>query len=145
MRRIARTAVWTVFVVGATLVASAVVTGGVSRPLRYELPAGYGVWILVQYADPRCGPLLADGLSEVLVVADTGRACTSSPPRTGLHDVEYTMRTAEGVRHIDPSVVTLKSLTAACSREQFYVRRSEQQSIPPIPDDWTFCKGFPAP
>src|SRR5438034_1866882 len=133
---------WTIFVIVATLLAAAIATGGISRPLRYELPDGYRGWVLIQWFDARCASLRGDGLGEVLVVPDGGRACTSSAPRQGLHSVEYSVRTPTGGQSLDPSQITIKSLTDACFREQFYVRDLGQESIPPPPADWSFCQGF---
>src|SRR5438552_2691558 len=93
---------WTIFVIVATLLAAAIATGGISRPLRYELPDGYRGWVLIQWFDARCASLRGDGLGEVLVVPDGGRACTSSAPRQGLHSVEYSVRTPTGGAVIGP-------------------------------------------
>lgn len=134
---------WTAFVIVAALLAAAVVTGGISRPLRYELPIEYRGWVLIQYMDTTCPALRPDGLGEVLVVDDGGRACTSSAPREGIHAVTYSMRVPSSPAHeLDPSQITVKSLTTACFRESFFVRNPGQESIPPIPADWNFCQGL---
>ena len=98
--------------------------------------------MLIQWFDGRCRALRGDGLDEVLVVPDGGRARASAAPREGLHPVDYSVRTPTGRRQLDRSEITIKSLTNACFREQFYVRDAGQDSIPPPPPDSSLCQGF---
>jgi hypothetical protein len=132
---------------GALIIAVALISGciaaggGISRPLRYELPEHYQGWVLIQYSSPGCEPMTANGLGEIIIVPDGGRACTSSPPRVGWHPVEYANRSPNGSRVLDDTRITVKSSQPACSREEFYVREPGQDSIPPEPADWGFCAG----
>jgi hypothetical protein len=59
-------------------VAVAALTGHISRPERWVIPAGYQGWIVVKYNDPTCLPTPNDGLYRVFRVSSDGRVCTSS-------------------------------------------------------------------
>lgn len=140
MRRVALFISWTLLVVVLTSVTvTALNSGGIARPLRYEIPEGYHGWVLVQFADPSCPDLRADGLFEVLTVGGDGRACTSAALQTGWRLVEYVATGATASARLDTSLITIKSTQPPCGREQFYVRASGQTSIPPEPADWRFC------
>lgn len=145
MRRVLLTLV-AALLVGTVLIVGCVAGGRISRPLRYELPNQYEGWVLIQYSSPNCEPMKPDGLGEVLLVPEGGRACTSSAPRAGWHSVQYSARTADGFRSLDVTLITVKSSQPRCFREEFYVRKPDQDSIPPEPPDWGFCEGSrPAP
>jgi hypothetical protein len=133
----------TVLVCLVALLALSIATAGISAPLRYELPDGYRGWVLIQYKDSSCSPLVRDGISEVLVVPESGRACTSAAPREGWHIAEYKVRSATGPRSLDESQITIHSTSPLCSREQFYVRNIGQESIPPEPPDWGCFRASP--
>jgi hypothetical protein len=141
VRRLTLVTTTTLLAVLVVVLGMCVSAGGVSRPLRYELSDDYLGWVLIQYADPKCPALIGDGLGERIVVGVDGRACTSSPVRTGWHAATYVTRTASGLLELSPSLVTVHSYQLACSREQFFVRRAGQESIPPEPADWGFCGG----
>lgn len=133
----------TVLLVLAALLVLAIATDGISAPLRYELPDGYHGWVLIQYMEPACPPLVRDGIGEVLVVPEGGRACTSSPPREGWHIAEYKVRSVAGLQSLDQSQLSIHSTSPSCFREQFYIRNIGQESIPPEPPDWGCFKALP--
>ena len=62
-----------------------------SRPIRYEIPAEYKGWILVQYGNPTCAPLRSQGVFRSVLVPLPGRVCTSDhhPDRWTLYKFEY--------------------------------------------------------
>jgi hypothetical protein len=125
------------------LLVLAIATAGISAPLRYELPDGFRGWVLIQYMDSSCPPLVRDGIGDVVLVPESGRACTSSAPREGWHIAEYEVRNAAGPRSLDESQITIHSTSPVCFREQFYVRNIGQESIPPEPPDWGCFRTLP--
>jgi hypothetical protein len=60
-----------------------ILTGILGRPLRYEIPEGFGGWATVTYGNPSCVQLDVKGLFLVVRIDSTGRACTSSPMPSG--------------------------------------------------------------
>lgn len=59
------------------------VTGNFGRPERYEITAPYQGWATVTYAKPGCEFLPTDGWFLVVIVDQSGKACTSSPMPRG--------------------------------------------------------------
>ena len=80
-----------------------VFTGTVTRPVVWEFPHGYRGWVTVEYEQPSCPPLSSDGIRMVVVVAPTGRACTSSPIQDGWHLTRYEYVLPNGRRQVIPS------------------------------------------
>ena len=72
--------------------------GGLGRPLRYELPAGYRGWVVIQYEDPACPPLQSKGIYLVIPIPPSGRACTSSPIPLGWRYTRYEYVSPDGTR-----------------------------------------------
>lgn len=72
-----------VVVLAIVLVIVGVLSGELGRPVRWEIPAGYRGWIVVQFEEPTCPPLRSGWMYLVIVVTPSGRACTSSPVLLG--------------------------------------------------------------
>ena len=51
---------------------------GVGRPVRYELPAGYQGWAVIEYDNASCAPLRSEGIFLVVAIPPSGFECTSS-------------------------------------------------------------------
>ena len=67
-------------------------------PERWEIPDGYRGWVALTIENPDCPPLPRRGWTWVIVVGQDGRACTSSGPVRGFHDITYVYVAADGRR-----------------------------------------------
>ena len=63
----------------------------IGLPYRYEIPAEYKGWIVMQFDNPTCAPLERDGLFWVIRVGDKGGMCTSDhrDPKFRYQKYEY--------------------------------------------------------
>lgn len=61
------------------------------RPMRYEIPAEYKGWIVVQFENPACPALRSQGVFHVVSVPSSGWVCTSDhhPDRWTYYRFEY--------------------------------------------------------
>jgi hypothetical protein len=80
--------------------------GGTARPVVYRIPAGFSGWALIEYDNPACPPLRADGLWLVVPIRPTGYGCTSSHSEfPAYHLVRYEYVDMEGRRTPIPSTI----------------------------------------
>lgn len=80
--------------------------GGTARPVVYRIPAGFGGWVLIEYDNPVCPPLRAEGLWLVVPIRPTGYGCTSSHSQfPAYHLVRYEYADSEGRRTSLPSTI----------------------------------------
>jgi hypothetical protein len=75
-----------------------VALGELSRPLRFEFPAGYRGWAQVFYEVPGCPPLPTKGLYVVIPVNESGVACTSSSVSKGWRITRFEYVKLDGTR-----------------------------------------------
>jgi hypothetical protein len=66
-----------------------VATGAVAPDQRYEIPASYGGWVIVQEETPECPALVTDQGTFVYAIDAHGCGCTSSKPPQGWSRVTY--------------------------------------------------------
>src|SRR5258708_39888469 len=59
------------------------------RPILYEIPGDYKGWVVVRFGVSRCSALPTRGLFQVVSVAPSGKACTSSPDPTTYTRFDY--------------------------------------------------------
>lgn len=93
----------TIAVIVALAVFDLIVIQGIGRPIRWEIPAGYQGWVVVQYGNPACPPLTEDGLYVVVTIPVSGHACTSTPPPTGWSSYRYEYVSTDGTRREVPT------------------------------------------
>lgn len=66
------------FVLIAVPLGFLIYTGGFSRPIEFQVPAGYRGWAEVYYDDPTCPPLHTRGVFRVVTISVAGRGCAPS-------------------------------------------------------------------
>jgi len=76
---------------------------GVGGPVRWEIPAGYRGWVVVNYESPSCPTLETDGIYLRIVVPASGHTCTADPYPTGWRYHRYEYVQADGSRVMLPS------------------------------------------
>jgi hypothetical protein len=82
LRVIFKIAVATVGVVVAiftVIVGVSIYIGKLARPIAWRFPQGYHGWVVMDFQNPDCPPLVKDGLYLVIPVTASGRGCTSAP------------------------------------------------------------------
>jgi hypothetical protein len=63
--------------------------GGISSPVRFELPPGYKGWFLLKSDDSACMPYRRQGMWRIVQVGNDGTACVSDPRETGWEFAQY--------------------------------------------------------
>ncbi len=91
-----------IFLIILTLLVIGIVRGELGRPVRYELPAGYKGWVLIEYQNPACHSLEVKGIYLVIPIPHSGRTCTSSPAPQGWRYERYEYVTPNGKRTTIP-------------------------------------------
>ena len=81
----------------------AVATGNLGRPILWQFTPGYRGWVVVEYENPACPPLVTEGVYLVIRVPASGRACTSSPIPVGWRYGRYEYVFEDGRRRVIPS------------------------------------------
>lgn len=76
MRHIKRLTFWAGLACAAIIVLL-VLALDIGLPYRYEIPAGYKGWIVMQFDNPTCSPLERDVLFYVIRIGKKGGMCTS--------------------------------------------------------------------
>jgi hypothetical protein len=71
-------------------------TGAVASDQRYEIPASYRGWVIVQEETPECPELTTDQGALVYSIDSSGCGCTSSKPLQGWSRVTYFAVAADG-------------------------------------------------
>jgi hypothetical protein len=82
----------------AVIIAAAIYTGKLSRPILWQFPPGYRGWVVVEYSNPGCAPLAKQGIYLVTSISASGRGCTSVPIPEGWRYVRYEYVNADGER-----------------------------------------------
>jgi hypothetical protein len=72
--------------VAGSCLAVVVATHLISRPERWEIPAGYRGWLVLRYNQSGCPPLPTQGLTQVIRFDLAGQACTSSAAAGGWYE-----------------------------------------------------------
>src|SRR5712692_1276377 len=86
-----------------TVIVWAVATGNLGRPILWQFTPGYRGWVVVEYENPACPPLVTEGVYLVIRVPASGRACTSSPIPVGWRYGRYEYVFEDGRRRVIPS------------------------------------------
>jgi hypothetical protein len=76
--RIALATVGVLVAVFAVIAAASIYAGKLARPISWRFPQGYRGWVVMNFQNPRCPPLVKDGLYLVIPVTASGRGCTSA-------------------------------------------------------------------
>jgi hypothetical protein len=135
-RRLAVAAARAAAVALLAVIAVLVVTQGVARPLKWELPFGFEGWVRAQYADPSCAPPSAEGIFDVLVIDRDGFVCTSSSLRHGWYWVAYeSVEDGKGTA-IDGSRISAGSVDWNRQREMFFAGARNLADPARLPSDW---------
>jgi len=75
-----------------------VATGTVGPDRRYEIPADYRGWVIIQEESPRCPRLGVDGGTLVFTVNENGCGCTSDTTPGGWSNWSYVAVARDGTR-----------------------------------------------
>ena len=85
MRPVIRRALVSLAWLLAFMVVLIIDAGGLSFPIRYELPSGYRGWVVLQTESPNCPPMRWMRLYRSVQLDNTGYGCTSSKYPNGWH------------------------------------------------------------
>lgn len=69
-----------------------------NQAIVYELPPHLKGWVLLQFEDPACAPLLSGTWSMHWVIPESGCACTSDAPLLRLRERRYERVNPDGTR-----------------------------------------------
>jgi hypothetical protein len=107
--RVAGRVRWTVVVVAATPIllgvacVALILLASFGLPQEWEIPDGYQGWVGLTLENPDCPPLRRRGLTTVIAVDKTGRACTSDGLDNRFRSIAYVYVAPDGRRTPLPS------------------------------------------
>jgi hypothetical protein len=86
-----------VVIVGLIIVA-AIYSGKLAGPILWRFPSEYRGWVVVEFQNSGCPPLVKEGLYLVTPISASGRGCTSTPLPEGWRYVRYEDVSTDGKR-----------------------------------------------
>lgn len=73
----------------AGLAVTALATGLIGLPTRFEIAHSFSGWVMVTFGKTECAPLKQDGIFLIVPIDEHGKGCTSTAALSGWRYTEY--------------------------------------------------------